>query len=142
VDYALARDILSGIAQAAWDTSAGGAPLLYDNRQSLRPQIPTTYGRLVMRHVPGDFPTLGSGRVRVEGILFVQLFTPINSGTLTLDGLANAIVAAYQVAAQNSVLMQGIMLRDVGMTELGVDPADREYHQVNVQAGFQYDITN
>lgn len=132
-----ARDVLSGIVQTAWGTVAPTYLLLYDNIKGDRPETPATFGRVVVRHFDGEIAALGSSRHRAFGILFVQLFTPSGAGTTVLDVIADALVKTLTAASPGT--LQGIRLRGIGATELGIDPSDRLYHQVNVSAAFDYD---
>lgn len=132
-----AEDVLLGIVDAAWTAHAPmGAPLRYENLDTTRPQVPSVWGRVVVRNVPGEYAGLGPNRLRRFGTLFVQLFVPQNSGTKVIGDLANALVVAIQTAS--IATLNGIRLRDIGATELG---SDGTYFQVNVQAGFEYDTT-
>jgi hypothetical protein len=131
-----ARDVLSGIVQDTWD-AVTSIPLLYDNIKDDRPETPAPFGRMVVRHFDGEIAALGSSRHRAFGILFVQLFTPSGAGTAGLDVIADALVKALTSASPGD--LQGVRLRSIGATELGIDPSDRLYHQVNVSAQFDYD---
>lgn len=130
-----AEDVLLGLVQTAWTANApAGAPLRFENLDTDRPSIPGTWGRAVVRNVPGGYAGLGTGRLRRPGTLFVQLFVPQNSGTKVIGDLANALVVALQTASVAA--LNGIRLRDIGATELG---SDGVYFQINVQASFDYD---
>jgi hypothetical protein len=131
-----ARDVLSGIVKTAWD-DVTSAPLLYDNIKGTRPETRATFGRVVVRHFDGNIAALGTTFNRLYGALYVQLFTPEGAGTAELDEIADALVKALVAATPGE--LQGIRLSKVTVLELGVDPSDRQYHQVNVQAAFQYD---
>jgi len=132
-----ARDVLCGFVQTVWDASADGAPLLYDNIGGERPEELGVFGRVVVRHFQGEIAALGNTRHRAFGILFVQLFTPEGAGTGDLDAISDALIKALVSAAPGD--LQGIRLRNISSTELGIDPSDRQYHQVNVSAEFSYD---
>jgi len=142
-----ARDLISSILQAAWDGfdwsslpgQTGKAPLFYDNEDAKRPDDPALFGRLVVRHFFGGLASITSGPhklVRFGGTLFVQLFQPQGTGTLKLDrlawGLTQAMTNASPAEAGN------VRFRDATFREL---ESDGVYFQVNVQAGFEYDIS-
>ena len=133
---AAARDVLSGIVKEIWD-DVSDAPVLYDNIKGDRPEELGTFGRIVVRHFEGELAALGTTMHRAFGILFVQLFTPSGTGTAELDEIADALVKGLSNASAGD--LQGIRLRGIASTELGVDPTDRLYHQVNVTAAFDYD---
>lgn len=136
-----ARDVLCALVKTTWDNNTS-APLSYDNLQiENRPAPPAPFGRVVVRHVPtGGRVFLGKDALRYFGVLYVQLFTPRGTGMAELDALAKALVVALTTAS--SADLQGIRIRDIGLVELNIDPGDRAYFQVNVQAFFDYDTFN
>lgn len=136
---AAARDVLTGLVADVWATAAPNSQLLYDNIGGARPETPAVYGRVVVRHGDGEIAALGSVRHRAFGILFVQLFAPEGAGTTALDAISDALIKG--LASASPADLQGIRLRNIASTELGIDPSDRQYHQVNVSAAFDYDTT-
>ena len=134
-----ARDVLTGFVKDVWDVSYSAYPLLYDNLAGERPEELGVFGRVVVRHFGGEIASLGGTAHRAFGILFVQLFVPEGAGTVTLDGISDALIKALVSAGPGD--LSGIRLRNIGSTELGIDPSDRQYHQVNVSAEFSYDTS-
>lgn len=132
-----ARDVLTAFVATTWAAEAGGAPLLHDNLGATRPETPALFGRVVVRHADGENPFLGSSRGRDFGTLFVQLFAPEGVGTTALDVISDALVRALRSVGPGD--LSGIRLLNISSTELGIDPSDRQYHQVNVSAAFSYD---
>lgn len=130
-----AEDVLLGIVTTAWAANTpAGTPLLYNNLDSDRPNPPALFGRAVVRESVGGYAGVGTTRMRRPGTLFIQLFVPQGAGTKTINDLSNALVNALKNASV--VTLDGIRLRDIGSNELG---SDGVYHQVNVQASFEYD---
>lgn len=131
-----ARDVLTGLVKAAWD-DVTDASLLFDNIKGARPEERATFGRVVVRHFDGNIAALGTTLTRLYGALYVQCFAPEGTGTSELDEIADALVKALVAASPGD--LQGIRLSKPTVLELGVDPSDRQYHQVNVQVAFSYD---
>ena len=134
-----ARDVLTGFVKDVWDVSFSAYPLLYDNIAAERPEELGVFGRVVVRHFGGEIVSLGGVAHRAFGILFVQLFVSEGAGTVALDGISDALIKALVSAGPGD--LSGIRLRNIGSTELGIDPSDRQYHQVNVSAEFSYDTS-
>ena len=129
-----ARDALSVLLLAAWNTATSSAPLLFDNRNADRPDIPSLFGRLNVQHVAGMQAALGASRFRRMGVVSVQVFVPLGSGTQLADQVAESLVEALEGVGPTT--LDNLWLRNIGMREVGPDGT---YHQVNVEADFTFD---
>lgn len=132
--YEEARDILSEFITDEWNTATSSALMLYDNLHGDRPEEPTLFGRLTIQNVGSSLAALGASRWRRIGLVTVQVFVPLGSGTQLADQVARALVEALEGVGPST--LENIWLRDVGMREVGPDGT---YHQVNVQADFTFD---
>lgn len=116
------------------------APLFYDNKDSERPAIPSTFGRAIVRHNFGERVTLGSAGSgstinRRFGDLYVQIFVPQGTGQYAARALADTISFVIEDAPASL----GVRLANTQINELG---ADGTYWQVNVVTSFTYDRTS
>ena len=132
--YGDARDLLSSFITTEWATAAGTAPLLYDNLGGERPEDPTLFGRLTIQNVSSSLSALGGGRFRRIGLLTVQIFVPLYSGTEEADQVGESLVEALESVGPTT--LENVWLRDIGMTDIGPDDA---YHQVSINAEFLFD---
>ena len=132
--YEEARDLISAFVTTEWNTATSSAPLLYDNLNADRPATPSLFGRLFIQHVSGMLAALGASRFRRMGILSVQVFVPLGSGTQQADQVAESLVEALE--GVGPLVLENIWFRNIGMREVGPDGT---YHQVNVEADFTFD---
>ncbi len=131
--YEEARDALSAFTTTAWNTQTGSAPLRYDNLDGDRPDPPSLFGRLHIRHFQGTRAALGpKTRFRRVGRLYLQVFVPVGTGMEGLDQTSEALVEAFEDAGA----VDNIWFRDIGMREVG---SDGDYHQTNVEVDFTFD---
>lgn len=127
-----AVDEMLTLVKTAWDAHSGGAPLYYDNMDTDRPDVPSTFGRAIVRHFTGRQISLGDQSLkRRSGALFVQIFMPQGTGQYEIRNLSDQIMFALE-ESNNSI----VRLRNVQINELG---SDGTYFQVNVVADFSYD---
>lgn len=130
-----AADALFTLVKTTWDANAGGAPLYYENEDFERPAIPGVFGRATIRHSVGTRITLGgsTGKIfRRFGQLYVQVFTPQDTGQYDIRVLTDSLAHAFEDVPASF----GVRIRDVSINELGNDGT---YFQVNVVADFSYD---
>tara|TARA_S200002703_G_C3658638_1_gene202256 strand:- start:112 stop:528 length:417 start_codon:yes stop_codon:yes gene_type:complete len=126
------QDELLTRIKSLWDTHANGAPLYYDNQDVDRPDSPTLFGRAIVRHGRGTRTTLGINRFRRFGTVYVQIFVPQGTGTITIRDLSDDIAHGLEDVPSSF----GVRLQDVDINELG---SDGVYFQVNISADFTYD---
>lgn len=134
--FAQARDELLEAITAAWTAGAGGAPLFYDDRPGEAPADATTWARVHIQHNLGTQSTIGgpigTSLFRRDGLLTVQIFTPIGKGLSQADALAKVAIDAFEGKSTPN----GVWFRKVRMREIG---PDRSWFNVNVYAEFNYD---
>ena len=80
----------------------------------------------------GTRTTLGINRFRRFGTVYVQIFVPQGTGTVTIRDLSDDIAGGLE----NVPASFGVRIQDVDINELGSDGA---YFQVNISADFTYD---
>jgi len=130
-------DALLGFVKTTWEANAGTAPLYYDNMDAERPDVPSLFGRAIVRHNFGERASLGSAGSnskvnRRYGDLYVQIFIPQGDGQYQARTLADAVSFALEDADASI----GVRLRDTQINELG---ADGTYWQINVVTSYSYD---
>lgn len=130
-----ARAIIYDAIQAAWDASAGGAPLDRDN-EKFDPPVGAPWGRMVVRHQTRAQETLGgvgSRKFQSDGLAIVQCFGPLNEGASAADALAKVVMDALEGGT-----FTGVRFNSATPTEVG--PTD-DWYQINVSAAFNYTET-
>ena len=130
---AQARDDMLKMISDAWLPT--GKPILYEDRGGTPPKEGTAWARVTIRHNRGDQETLsnpfGSRLFRRDGLVFVQIFTPVGNGLEQADALAKIALDAYEgKSSQNGVWFRNVRYREVG--------PDGNWYQVNVIAEFEY----
>ena len=130
-------DSLMTFVTSTWVAAANGAPLYYDNQDAERPDVPSIFGRTVVRHTFGERASLGSAGSgskvnRRYGDLYIQMFVPQGDGQEKLRALADSMAFALEDAS----FTIGVRLGDTQINELGTDGV---YWQINVVTGFNYD---
>lgn len=112
-------------------------PIEYDN-EKIVPPTEANWVRLTIRHNTGTQKSLGgigNRKFLRAGIVFVQCFTPENSGATG----ARTLAAAARTIFEGKTLSPGsISFTDVVVREVGPDEG---WYQVNVEAAFDYDET-
>lgn len=136
-----ARDEIYGVIKAAWDTT--GLTMLFadvegdpESTQQTSKTEPQSYARATIQH-QDRFQTAignsnGQNRYEAQGVVIVQIFTPLG------EGLSNA--DAYAILIQNALdgvrTSGGARFKNVTAREVG---PDGPWYQTNVTAEFYYD---
>lgn len=133
-----ARDTVLGQFKLAWDLApeANDVPVYYwDQKQSRPADDLATFVRINMTHAAGGQASLARDTGKIiyerEGIIQIQIFTPLGKGLTEADSLAKVAVDAFE--GQN---IEDIWFRNVRINEIGPD-GDR--FQTNVLIDFTYD---
>lgn len=112
---------------------ADAAPSTFDN-EGYDPDESKPWVRVSVRHVDGGFETLGgvgNRRVRREGSIFVQVFTPANTGTATGLALAKTASDIFEGISFSGIDCTNAVTREVG-------PEGSWYqHVVEVEFGYE-----
>lgn len=128
--------------EAALDTGwAGATPILWPNLNDQSPPADgSAFMRVTTQHNFGFQSSLaspdGKRTYRAQGILFLQIFTPLEENRLESDTLAETAINIFRGLTTAS----GVRFRNVTGNEVGVDAAGG-YWQINVSAEFEYDET-
>lgn len=133
-----AKQIIYAALTAGWigdvDTT-----LTLDN-DDFDPPAKTLWGRGVVRHLGSSQETLGdTGNRKFErsGSLIVQLFAPLDKGTIPSDNQAEIVQGLFEgktlVSGGDQVIFTDAVIREIGPTEDG--------YQTNVEAFFTYHET-
>lgn len=137
--YEEARNALSNFTRTQWEAAVAAAghadaPLTYDNISFDPPEDLALWGRLTIHHLEGARASLGgaSARFRRQGMVSIQVFTPIGEGTLLADRVGDPLVEAFEIPGQ----IDNIWFRNARMREVG---SDGTAHQVNVEVEFIFD---
>lgn len=128
-----AVDAIGKVFKDAWDTTGGAA--VYDDLPGSVPSDDSTlWARLTIRHTDGGQASLagdsGARRWRKEGIVTVQVFSPMGDGVQAGRNAAATVVNAFQDAKL------AVWFRNTRMNEVGASGA---FFQTNVSTTFSYD---
>ena len=117
----------------AWGSTS---PFTFDNEAFNQPSGP--WVRLTVRHNASQQESLGPiNRRKFErgGSVFIQCFTPLDSGAASADNLASVARAAFEgrTLTPENIRFTEVIVREIGPSE--------EWYQVNVEALFTYTET-
>lgn len=118
----------------AWNASAGGRTLIYDDFKGKTPDGPDAWARITVRHNGGGQITMagaGKNRYNRTGTLYVNLFAPPGDGLRALDPLTKIALDAFE-----GKTVSGIWFRKCQVRELGIVQG---WNQTNVLINFSYD---
>lgn len=140
------RDAILDHFKAVWDAGTpalnGGAAPVVEWPNLPLPEPPLSDGnkpwaRIVVRHSNGEQRTLGgvgARRFTRSGLVVVQVFVPAGKrGLVTGDRLGNVALSAFEGEQSGDVWYTDVVQREIGV--------DGNWHQTNVSATFQYDVT-
>lgn len=139
-----ARDEILTFFRTAWiaNNESQNIPLFFDDAHKAVPgtadsnEAPLPWARVTLRH--GNFfqgslsGSIGQRRFERNGILVIQIFTPLNDGLTTADKLS--IIALNSLEGKNTT--NGVWFRNVRVNEIG---PDGNWFQTNIIAEFIYD---
>lgn len=144
MDHEQASDLILATFRDAWDANApavtgGEVPevewpgVTYPDPKSREPK---PWARIVVRHTSGDqrsFGEDGNRRFDRQGIVSVQVFTPVAERGLTLgQRLGKVALDAFEGRGIDGVYFRRAALREAGQTA--------HWDQVNITAEFTYDV--
>lgn len=142
--YKAARNTIQSLFWTAWQANApaltGGSVPEVRWQGKEEPSLPpsdASWARVTVRHTGGQQATLGGPslrRWRREGLITIQVFTPISDGEGLNLGLDLAKIAADAYEGQDGD--GGIWFRNVRVSEIG---PDGPWFQHNMLAAFEYD---
>ena len=116
-----------------WNTT----PIAWQN-VSYFPTVGTPFVFLEILHSTSEQITLGAAGSRLFrefGIIYANIFTPVNEGTKRALEYADSISAIFRGVEFSGVLCKTAMVRDGGISE------DGNWHITRVATEFQYDKT-
>ena len=108
------------------------------DNEKFEPPKHDPWARVSVRHTDGGQETLGtvgSRKFSRTGSVFVQIFTPENSGLSGADALlpiARAIFEGSRIT-QTTIRFLNVVAREIGL--------DGKWYQTMVEAAFEYDET-
>ncbi len=132
--FSEAREAIYKEFLAAWP---GTTPLTFDN-EKFTPPAESEWARLSVRHLTATQETLGSvGNRKFArfGLVFVQIFCPLNQGLTASDVL---VIIAQSVFEGERITGTTIRFLDVNVQEQG---RDNDSFSIVVEANFEYDET-
>lgn len=109
----------------------------FDN-EKYDPPADASWVRLAVRHTARaqeSLGALGGRKFESEGSVFVQCFTPLDSGVAAADTLAEAARAVFEGKTLGA---EQLRFTSAAITEVG--PTD-DWYQINVEAFFTYTET-
>lgn len=115
-------------------------PVIYDNKAKPIQDTSVSWLRVSIRHSTGEQNTLGQSGNRKflrNGILFIQIFTPLDRGLQLADYLSDQILAFLEGGSTST---NGIAFTDVSPpNDLGNEGS---WNQINIEAKFFYEQIN
>jgi len=112
--------------------------IAFDDLPGKVPDTMTSWYRLTIRHSDGEQETLadatGKKRFLRQGLLTVQIFTPVGGGLSIADESVKMILDIFEGKASAG----GIWFRNARFREIG---AEGDFFQTNVLVDFQYTET-
>lgn len=132
-------DAIGTLVLSTWNTATSSAPLFFPNIDEDPPEG-SIWGRYSIRMATGERASLGSAnaRFRRNGVAFVQIFVPKNTGMDLAYSVGNTLVVAFEDAGE---VDGNVWFRDVALKEVGADTS-LAFHQVNVEIPFTFDRSN
>jgi len=102
----------------------------YDNPAS------APWVRVVVRHRGSTLECIGgSGNNTYQrtGVVFIQVFTPIDQGVAQADSLSQTARAIFEgiTLSSNAIRFNNVVVRELG--------PDNSWYQINLECEFQYD---
>lgn len=131
---AQARDAIRTAFGAAWTAAGEDLGIVAWDNLDFDPSGLPAYVFASFAHASGTIAALGAGSKtyqRRNAIFSAQIFVRHNTGQARADELAEIILEFVE-----SARIQGIRIRDPGMTEVG---RTVQFFQVNVTAVIEYD---
>jgi hypothetical protein len=118
-----------------WGTTT---PYVFDNEAYSAP-VESPWVRIAVRHAVSTLETIGGigvGGVNTfqrTGIVFAQVFTPLDQGLYQADVLSQQVRAIFEgvTLSSNAIRFTNAEIREIGPSE--------NWYLTNVQATFQYD---
>lgn len=126
-----AREAIYQAFSTAWGATT---PVAFDN-EKFDPPSNAPWVRLVVRHLvrqQNSMGGVGSRRWRSNGLVFVQVFVPLNTGIRSSDSLAQTVRTTLEgIQLSGPVWFNDALVREVGESD--------GWFQTNVEAEFVYD---
>lgn len=140
-----ARDAMLALFKTAWDAQTPPVPIvIYDDMRSQPPTDSESWARVNVQHantVQATLGGVGGRRFRKNGVLTVQVFTPLAGGPGSAGGGLTVNDALVKIAVDafegRSTRPDGVEFRGVTPREVGQSGA---WFQTNVIVLFRYDI--
>lgn len=122
----------------AWAAIPRTEPVTLDNESFRQPSPSSSWIRVSIRHRGAEQETMGpvgSRKFARTGVVFVQVFTPADTGTALSDlliGLSRDIFEGVSIVG-TTIRFNGVSTREVG--------PDGKWYSALVEAPFEYDET-
>lgn len=130
-----ARDNILSFFKTTWDNLTPPFPVVYQDEPTQKPGTLTPWCRVKLEHVTGRQRTLcgstGDMRFTREGILWIQIFSPMGLGQFNSDALADGLLLSLERGR-----FDGGFFKDVRLNEVG---PSGDWWQVNLVCPFEYD---
>lgn len=127
------RKLLETQFTTYWSANGGGVPIAWENAPFQQPSA-GTWVMFSIRFASAEQASLGSKPLEFQhGLIFVQIFTPKDSGTRTAAQLSDKVAAAlrYQQFKEGGVTVDTYSAGPVPVGERN------DYYQLNVSIGFR-----
>ena len=117
---------------AAWDTYYPGVPVATENSKNFRPRAEMAWLHLSVGNIDVTRLALTRRCWRYEGVVLVQCYTPMTTGTQWGRTLADT--SAYLLRDRR---INGVVVRDAAVVPIGQAEG---WWQVDVTADYYYDM--
>ncbi|MBU0651175.1 DUF4128 domain-containing protein [bacterium] len=137
MSYETERKLIETYFKSEWDISVyAGVPVKYENVDFVYPEN-SEFVALYIKSGSADQITLGDEPiVRNAGLVDIQLFAPINTGTKTIKEIIDFLVLMFE----RKQLSEGdvyIVFNQAQINEIG---EQENYYQINVSFPFRKDV--
>lgn len=106
--------------------------IAWDNSEFTIPLDGSEWVRVSIQNTNSSYVSFGpNSRIRRNGILFVQIFGPENSETVTINQIIDNVTDVFETN-----LLAGVVFQSPNVNELGVNEG---WFQVNVSVPFYFD---
>jgi hypothetical protein len=133
VTYSQARDEILALVRTAWLTTT--FPMLWQDKPERIPSTRTPWARTTLLHTVGEQASLGNAdgvsRYERQGIVTIQIFTPLGEGLSRAYNLCKVVTDAFEGKATAG----GVWFKNTTLSEIG---STADWFQINVTTQFTY----
>lgn len=128
----LLSEAREAIYQEFVDQWGGTTTFTFDN-EAFNPPEGSSWVRLAVRSTVSSqetFGSIGNRKMKREGIVMVQVFTPLNQGVAGADTLVDLVRTFFEHRT-----VAGVWFKNCNVLEIG---PEKDWYQVNVDSTFEF----